>query len=479
MFNRVLILILLNLVFIHLSAFSAHASFEDVPIDHWAYEAVMFLEDKGLITGYPDGTFKGDIGLSRHEFALVIFRLHNQIVGMVNDAMQSEPPIDVQLVLDGLMSEFKPEIEELMSLVIENTERIENLEGGYTDFDSRLTDLADLINSMEDPIRLYGDMRVRFDGRYPDTGLRSQRAIYRFRVGFTTEINEELVLGARFATGPRDSITSANEIIDDAFATDNLDVDTAYLRYLPSWARGFTFWAGKFRPPWKQTPMVWDSDVTVEGIAQHFNYEKFNLYLGELVPTEEGFYLVAQVGMDDLLIDGLDAYATWHYINEEAWQHIRDQMQYGILKSRWEFDHLESPDEYRAIEGYIRWAGSVDSLPVSVEANYLRNLEGTNPMVEGSGWQQAAWLRLSLNGSPSLVGDWRLRGEWGRIQANSVLSWLTDSTRGSGDNEFQGFEFAYRILPNTDLVILYLNLDRISRDIGSTDIITIDVNTKF
>lgn len=34
--------------------------FEDVPEQHWAYEYVKTLADKGLLIGYPDGTFKGE-----------------------------------------------------------------------------------------------------------------------------------------------------------------------------------------------------------------------------------------------------------------------------------------------------------------------------------------------------------------------------------------------------------------------------------
>ena len=33
--------------------------FPDVPKDHWAYQAVMELKKKGILIGYPDGTFNG------------------------------------------------------------------------------------------------------------------------------------------------------------------------------------------------------------------------------------------------------------------------------------------------------------------------------------------------------------------------------------------------------------------------------------
>lgn len=48
------------------------AEFEDVPWDHWAYDAVASLAEKGIIVGYPDGTFKGNRPLTRYEFACAL-----------------------------------------------------------------------------------------------------------------------------------------------------------------------------------------------------------------------------------------------------------------------------------------------------------------------------------------------------------------------------------------------------------------------
>ena len=49
--------------------------FPDVPENHWAGDAVAALAAKGLVEGYPDGTFKGDRSASRWETAMVVARL--------------------------------------------------------------------------------------------------------------------------------------------------------------------------------------------------------------------------------------------------------------------------------------------------------------------------------------------------------------------------------------------------------------------
>ncbi|WP_117237684.1 S-layer homology domain-containing protein [Thermus sediminis] len=55
------------------------AQFSDVPAGHWAQEAVEVLAARGIIIGFPDGTFRGNEGLTRYQAALIIYRLLQQI----------------------------------------------------------------------------------------------------------------------------------------------------------------------------------------------------------------------------------------------------------------------------------------------------------------------------------------------------------------------------------------------------------------
>ena len=68
--------------------------FPDVPNNHWAYAAVSDLSRRGLVEGYPDGTFGGDRMLTRYEFAQIVYR-----------AIQNGIVVD-----DRLVSEFGPEM---------------------------------------------------------------------------------------------------------------------------------------------------------------------------------------------------------------------------------------------------------------------------------------------------------------------------------------------------------------------------------
>ncbi|UCF09572.1 MAG: S-layer homology domain-containing protein [Candidatus Bipolaricaulota bacterium] len=48
--------------------------FTDVPTDHWAYEDVKYLSDRGIITGVPGGQYRGDQALDRYSAAAMIAR---------------------------------------------------------------------------------------------------------------------------------------------------------------------------------------------------------------------------------------------------------------------------------------------------------------------------------------------------------------------------------------------------------------------
>jgi archaellum component FlaC len=55
------------------------AQFSDVPAGHWAKEAVEALAAKGILVGFPDGTYRGNENLTRYQAALIIYRLLQQI----------------------------------------------------------------------------------------------------------------------------------------------------------------------------------------------------------------------------------------------------------------------------------------------------------------------------------------------------------------------------------------------------------------
>lgn len=78
--------------------------YSDLPEDHWAYDFVKKLSDKGYLNGYPDGTFKGDAKMTRYEFAAALWRAVNN--GAIIDAQMAKA-----------IKEFEPELEEVNKIM--------------------------------------------------------------------------------------------------------------------------------------------------------------------------------------------------------------------------------------------------------------------------------------------------------------------------------------------------------------------------
>lgn len=56
------------------SAAKNEVKFKDVPKSHWAYESVLDMTNKGIVSGYPDGTFKPNNSVTRGQTAIFIGR---------------------------------------------------------------------------------------------------------------------------------------------------------------------------------------------------------------------------------------------------------------------------------------------------------------------------------------------------------------------------------------------------------------------
>ena len=113
--NKKVILSVLSALIIStgaVSAASADQLYSDVPQDHWAVAAVAQLSKDGIVTGYGDGTFRGDRSVTRYEMAQMIAsaRTHSAQASQEDKAL-----------IQRLSTEFS---DELNSLGV----RVQNLE---------------------------------------------------------------------------------------------------------------------------------------------------------------------------------------------------------------------------------------------------------------------------------------------------------------------------------------------------------------
>ena len=155
--------------------------FPDVPDNHWAKDAVAALAAKGLVEGYPDGTFKGDRSASRWETAMIVARLLAKME-------QAHATFATKAELDELRKLANALREELDALGV----RVDNLEENVGLLDQRVTEL--------ERISFYGhvDTRVAFQS-FRNTGRDSMRSLNP-GIAFDT-INYNAIVGTAGGAG--------------------------------------------------------------------------------------------------------------------------------------------------------------------------------------------------------------------------------------------------------------------------------------
>ena len=103
------------------SASAQATPFLDTPTNHWAYEAVQDLAKKGIVIGYPDGTYGGKRPMTRYEFAVALDRA----LRTVSDMLAANPPAGTPPVsavtqddinrLQALIDKFRPELDTIQT----------------------------------------------------------------------------------------------------------------------------------------------------------------------------------------------------------------------------------------------------------------------------------------------------------------------------------------------------------------------------
>ena len=149
------------------TTFAAANPFSDVPADHWAYDAVTELQAKGVVNGFPDGTYRGNQNMTRYEMAQIIAKAMAKVSAPASNASAAD-----KAMVDKLAAEFK---DELANLGV----RIDELE------------------SRMDNVKWSGFMRYEFKNRNEEGGAVQKKQRLVFRLTPTVKINDQWTGHAR------------------------------------------------------------------------------------------------------------------------------------------------------------------------------------------------------------------------------------------------------------------------------------------
>jgi len=198
--KRISMLLVLALV---LSTVAASANpFSDVPFSHWAYDAVNKLAAKGILQGYPDGTYKGEKHVTRYALAMVTAKMLANVEQMLEKGIGTNlvTKSDLQ-TLEKLTVEFADELallgvkvtalEDDMQVVKEDVATLKKDVEGIKDYMAK--------GGME-KVKLSGDMLVRHTSliHESDRANDNTRAYSQLRFQFKANIDENITAVARW-----------------------------------------------------------------------------------------------------------------------------------------------------------------------------------------------------------------------------------------------------------------------------------------
>jgi len=198
--------ILLVAVMVLSTVVASATPFKDVPFSHWAYDAVNKLAAKGILQGYPDGTFKGKQTVTRYALAMVTAKMLANVEQMLETGIGSNLVTKADLqTLEKLTVEFADELallgvkvtalEDDMQVVKEDVSMLKRDVDGIKDYMAK--------GGME-KVKLSGDMLVRHtnlitnrDGN-PVGNNDNVRTESQIRFKFKANIDENITAVARW-----------------------------------------------------------------------------------------------------------------------------------------------------------------------------------------------------------------------------------------------------------------------------------------
>jgi len=296
-----------------------------------------------------------------------------------------------------------------------------------------------------------GDFRLRYQGQdqINSTDLETEwrsRGRMRLRVGADTKIADDWKVGFQLASGGDDP-RSTNATFDEFFSGKEIRIRKAYGEYRPwEWLKAV---GGKFTNPlWQPKDMLWDTDVTPEGVAANLNYAlspKFNLLfnpgfflLREFSFKEEDIYMVpVQLGLKWKIMESMDLQLTGTYYSFENLKGKLAPTYSSRSNSLQNGRYIYSYDPITA-SAAVEFKLPYRAVPhLAVYGQYIN--ADTNSQDTG----YCGGLRFGHKGVKAF-GQWLAEFNYRHLERNAWVDFLSDSEFFGGSTNAKGYELEFR-----------------------------------
>ena len=337
------------LVAVAAPAFAANP-FSDVPMNHWAYDAVAQLSARGVLSGYPDGTFKGNKPMTRYEIASMVAR------SLANAEYATKEDMER---LKKLVVEFQPELEALGVTV--------------DGFDSRLTALEKGVGGW----KIWGELRFdaaktdQVDTKWKDNQKWDSS---RYRIWMNKQVSDKVSFTARIGNlggSYRNFRNSADMAFDryyltvNDFLVDNLTLTAGM--YLNDWDGEdgmYTDWDSiytdftvkgyelRYKAAMGEFAVMGGANGDQWGARAKFNFnEKFWLSLNAIWDNREN--VAHEAGTELVSIHGMTVYTSradyWASAGFKFTPGVELKGSYGVQKLDGHLFDIDDPSVWRVI----------------------------------------------------------------------------------------------------------------------------------
>lgn len=347
-----------------------------------------------------------------------------------------------------------------------------------------------------------GDFRLRYQSQKEDEGDSRTRLRYRLRPGVEAQVNDWFKVGFRLVSGNA-AHDSTNETMDDNFDMKDVSIDLAYAELKP--VKQAAIIGGKMKNPlWKTKDLMWDGDITPEGIAAKIKFKP--------ISNLEIFLTPAYWIMDDQR----RAVDTGVVVAEEGddpkMMALQAGLKYGrdiyvkVAATKYAFDNVQGFPELhngrgtntmatKAGTGTDVYRYDYDVLALDAEAGFKLPIEfmpqaavfgawveNPDPEEENKGYLYGFWLGHK---KVKKLGQWQFKYNYRYLETDAWLDQFADSDAYGGETNKKGseFEIKFGLAKNTTIGLDYYDMQTIEPDGAGAhhdeQITQIDMKWKF
>jgi len=319
-----------------------------------------------------------------------------------------------------------------------------------------------------------GDLRYRHERTDKEGSDVRNRHRVRARFGLKTAVNEEVKVEIRLATGAQAPYTS-DQSLDDGFGSKDINLDRAYFDWQPEGIKGVNVFGGKMVNPFVTgRGLVWDGDVTPEGVAVKYAMGGES---ASLLARAGGFWVDERSSDDDTMVYGgqitaaingspvdlLVGVGVYAFDNMEGYGVIvDDEKGFGnrtrvVTDDAGETETLVYVNAYTEVEGFVEVGAKLGAVPCKVCGHYVVNTEADT---DDTGYLVGARI-----GKAEDPGSLQLDYDWRELEADAVVGALADSnvwgggTDGRGHRVYLTYQIAKRWQAGFEYFVSEIGLD--------------------